>query len=257
MSHWATASTTTPVHPSPLSLDLHTFDPTYDPATSLEATCPMCRTPTTAHPDASLAHILAAKYPLTYAQRAEEDAAQNPSDTASTETVVILLGNRHALVTGEDGAGNKHDWTFFVRFSRPELVSYVRVNLHPTFRPPVVVLRGAPFEVRRLGWGYFNIEAVVVLKEGWEWVGGSEVRGELSDRKGALGLGWMLDFEGEGRQGRVRAGVRRVAREEVGVGDGDGGGEDEGSPIREPSPVEDGSPVRDVSPVRWPHMEEF
>ncbi|KAJ4354204.1 uncharacterized protein N0V89_005938 [Didymosphaeria variabile] len=251
MAQWADASQTVPMHPSSLDMDMRDFDPEYDPTYDLEARCPMCRTPTTAQADLALTQSLEAKYPNSYAERrAEEVTARATTNSEGVENVVILIGNRHKLVGVGDEPGNKHDWTFFVRLSRPELVSHVKVNLHPTFRPPSVVLRDPPFEVRRLGWGYFSISATIVLKEGWEWIGGGEVRGELSDRKGALELGWMLDFDGDGRQGRIRAGVRRVG----GYADeaADSGVE---SPLREPSPVEDGSPVRDVSPVRWPHMD--
>lgn len=244
------------MHPSSLDMDLRDFDPAYDPSSDLEARCPMCRTPTAATTDTALAQILAQKYPHTYAERkAEEDDNSRAATTGEgVENVVLLIGNKHALVGARDEPGNKHDWTFFVRLSRPEIVAYVKVNLHPTFRPPSLILRDPPFEVRRLGWGYFSISATVVLKEGWEWIGGSEVRGELSDRKGALGLGWMLDFEGEGKQGRIRAGVRRVG----GYADEIPSAEDDEnwSPLREPSPVEDGSPLREVSPARWPHMDE-
>ncbi|KAF9729174.1 hypothetical protein PMIN06_000079 [Paraphaeosphaeria minitans] len=252
MAQWASASQTVPMHPSSLDMDMRDFDPDYDPTHDLEARCPMCRTLTTAQADAPLARALEAKYPQAYAERrSEEDAARIPVSGEGVENVAILIGNRHALVGGGDEPGNKHDWTFFVRLSRPDLVSHVKVNLHPTFRPPSLILRDLPFEVRRLGWGYFSIRATVVLKEGWEWIGGSEVRGELSDRKGALELGWTLDFGGDGKQGRIRAGVRKIggyADEAV-----DSGGE---SPVREPSPVVEGSPVREVSPVRWPHMDD-
>ncbi|KAF2450388.1 hypothetical protein P171DRAFT_402755 [Karstenula rhodostoma CBS 690.94] len=251
MAQWAAASQTVPMHPSSLDMDMRDFDPDYDPSYDLEARCPMCRTPTTTQADVALARVLEAKYPQTYAERrSEEEVARLAVSGEGVEHVAILMGNRHKLVGGRDEPGNRHDWTFFVRLSRPDLVSHVKVNLHPTFNPPSLVLRDPPFEVRRLGWGYFSISATVVLKEGWEWIGGSEVRGELSDRKGALGLEWMLDFEGGGNQGRVRAGVRRVG----GYADeaADSGVE---SPLREPSPVEEGSPVRDVSPVRWPHMD--
>lgn len=240
------------MHPSSLNIDMRDFDPDFDPTDDLEARCPMCRTATTAQIDTPLARALETKYPQTYAERrSEEIAARATLSGEGVENVAILIGNRHELVGGTDEPGNQHDWTFFVRLSRPELVSHVKVNLHPTFRPPSLVLRDPPFEVRRLGWGYFSIAATVVLKEGWEWIGGSEVRGELSDRKGALGLDWMLDFDGEGKQGRIRAGLRRVGgyADEV----GDSGAE---SPVREPSPVEDGSPVRDVSPTRWPHVDD-
>jgi hypothetical protein len=41
---------------------------------------------------------------------------------------MMLIGNKHRLVRGAED-DNQHDWTFFVRISRPELVQEVRVNL--------------------------------------------------------------------------------------------------------------------------------
>lgn len=59
--------------------------------------------------------------------------------------------------------------------------------------------------MRRLGWGFFTLEAKIVLKEPYSWV---------VDNSGAmqsdLDLTWTLDFEGRGRQGRVRAKVKKL-----------------------------------------------
>jgi hypothetical protein len=44
------------------------------------------------------------------------------------EGVMILIGNKHKLVRNP-GDANQHDWTFFVRTSRPELVEEVRIDL--------------------------------------------------------------------------------------------------------------------------------
>lgn len=101
---------------------------------------------------------------------------------------------------------NQHDWTFFTRFSRTDIIKEVRVKLHPTFRPPQLTLHRAPFEVRRLGWGVFVIRATVVLRRPYVWVRSGEEEGVAKDE---LELEWLLDFEGRGRQGRVRAKVRR------------------------------------------------
>jgi hypothetical protein len=79
---------------------------------------------------------------------------------------------------------------------------------HPTFRPPRVVLRHAPYEVRRLGWGYFTLEAEIVLKAPYTWIidnSGTRQRG--------LELNWTLDFTDRGRQGRVRAKVKKLEEE--------------------------------------------
>jgi hypothetical protein len=41
---------------------------------------------------------------------------------------MFLIGNKHKLLRGSEDA-NQHDWTFFVRASRPELIQEVRVDL--------------------------------------------------------------------------------------------------------------------------------
>ncbi|CAI6230724.1 unnamed protein product [Periconia digitata] len=205
MAQWADTSTsTTPLTATPL-LDLTA---TYTP--SLSASCPMCRTQTTAHPSPTLAATLAQKYPTTYALRAaeeEQDILAQRSNETGAESIVLLIGNKHRIERRSDD-GNTHDWTFFVRVSRPEMVKEVRVYLHPTFRPPVVTLREPPFEVRRLGWGTFNIRVAVVLESWFVWDAGSDAVGR------ELALEWMLDFEGRGMQRRVRAKVRRVEGED-------------------------------------------
>ncbi|KAF2676908.1 hypothetical protein K458DRAFT_320863 [Lentithecium fluviatile CBS 122367] len=205
MAQWASTSSTSNISHSSLDLDLTPFDPNYDPAYDLEANCPMCRTPTTASPDNALAAQLESRYPVTYAERKVEEEVERGARVGAggAEGVMVLIGNRHRLERGTEDA-NEHDWTFFVRLSRPELVDKVEVYLHPTFRPPSVTLRRAPFEVRRLGWGTFNIEATIWLKEGWSWVKEGSRVGERF-----LRLDWELDFEGRGRQGRVRGRVRK------------------------------------------------
>jgi hypothetical protein len=217
MAQWASTSTTSNISHSSLDLDLTAFDPNYDPAYDLEANCPMCRTPTTASPDDTLAGQLEARYPVAYEERKVEEEVERGARVGAggAEGVMVLIGNRHRRERGTEDA-NQHDWTFFVRLSRPDLVEKVEVYLHPTFRPPRLTLRRAPFEVRRLGWGTFNIEATIWLKEGWAWINeGSR------QRKRSLELDWMLDFEGRGKQGRVRGRViRNDAETEVGDGSG-------------------------------------
>ncbi|KAF2127678.1 hypothetical protein P153DRAFT_320077 [Dothidotthia symphoricarpi CBS 119687] len=209
MAHWADVSSTNRIEHSSLDVNLADFDPNYDPSYDLEANCPMCRTHTNASPDKALARRLAGKYPTTYAERKVEEEVERGSRVGQdgVEGVMILIGNRHRLERGTEDA-NQHDWTFFVRTSRPDLVKEVRINLHPTFRPPRVVLRNPPFEVRRLGWGYFTLQAKIVLKEPYGWV-----VDDNTPRQPNLELTWTLDFEGRGRQGRVRAMVKKVESE--------------------------------------------
>jgi len=67
------------------------------------------------------------------------------------------------------------------------------------------VLRRQPYQVRRLGWGYFTLEAEIILKAPYTWVPSAS-----GTRQRGLELTWTLDFTGDGRQGRVKAKVKRL-----------------------------------------------
>jgi hypothetical protein len=130
MAQWADASSAGNIEPSSLDVNLSDFHSDYDPTYDLEANCPMCRTHTTASPDEALAAVLEEKYPTTYAQRRVEEEIERGSRQGSegAEGIMILIGNKHRLERGADD-GNKHDWTFFVRTSRPDIVKEVRIYL--------------------------------------------------------------------------------------------------------------------------------
>jgi hypothetical protein len=66
-------------------------------------------------------------------------------------------------------------------------------------------LRRAPYEVRRLGWGYFTLEAEIILKPPYTWI----VDNSGTTQRG-LELTWTLNFTDRGRQGRVRAKVKKL-----------------------------------------------
>ncbi|KAH7371425.1 hypothetical protein BKA66DRAFT_469790 [Pyrenochaeta sp. MPI-SDFR-AT-0127] len=206
MAQWADTSSTNQIVHSSLDVNLADFDPNYDPTYDLEANCPMCRTHTTASPDQALARQLERKYPETYAERRVEEEVDRGSRVGAggVEGVMILIGNKHRWIRRADD-DNEHDWTFFVRTSRPDLVKKIRIDLHPTFRPPRLTLRHPPYEVRRLGWGTFTIDAEIVLKAPYSWVVDN-----AGTQQSTLELTWTLDFEGRGRQGRVRAKVKNL-----------------------------------------------
>lgn len=130
MAQWADASTTTEVEHASWDVDLEEFDPNYDPTYDLEANCPMCRTHTRAAPDHALASELEQKYPIIYAERRVEEEVERGSRVGQdgVEGIMFLIGNKHKLLRGSEDA-NQHDWTFFVRASRPELIEEVRVDL--------------------------------------------------------------------------------------------------------------------------------
>ena len=102
----------------------------------------------------------------------------------------------------------------------PPLHTQLISGQHPTFRPPRLVLRAPPYEVRRLGWGTFTIEAEIVLKEPYNWI-----MDNAGSRQPGLELTWTLDFEGRGHQSRVRAKVQKTEQpvtEDAASGVGEG-----------------------------------
>lgn len=102
----------------PADEDLNNFNP-------LEARCPMCRTQTVARPDAERAEILRARYP-----HARYEASNEDEDEDGLHMVTVCVGNRHSLVQREgDDSHNQHDWTFFVRPSRTDIVEEVQFLL--------------------------------------------------------------------------------------------------------------------------------
>lgn len=72
-----------------------------------------------------------------------------------------------------------------------------------------MIVQWPPYEVRRLGWGYFTIYASLVLKAGYSWVSSEAEDTADGGVKGKLPLEWTLDFNGGGSQGRLRLKVRK------------------------------------------------
>ncbi|KAK5561591.1 hypothetical protein LTR46_000396 [Exophiala xenobiotica] len=176
----------------------------------IETRCPMCRTSTTATLDSGRENSLRQQYPLTYEERATESRLDKGDDsTSSIETLTVYIGNEHRLIRAYDESNNRHDWKFFVRPSRTDLIEEVQTFLHPTFRNPRVILQYPPYEIRRLGWGYFTIAANIILKAGYSWVSSEAEDAPDGGPKGKLPLEWTLDFNGRGSQGRLRLKVRK------------------------------------------------
>ncbi|RAR14116.1 hypothetical protein DDE83_002534 [Stemphylium lycopersici] len=211
MAQWADASSTNQIEHTSSDVTLDDFNPNYDPTYDLEANCPMCRTRTKASPDKSLARQLETKYPTTYMERRIEEEVDRGSRIGQdgVEGVMILIGNKHRLIRNS-GSHNGHLWTFFVRTSRPDLIKEVHIYLHPTFRPHHHVLRNPPYEFEAEGWGTFEIHSKIVMKEPYSWI-----IDNAGTRQQGLQLSWDLDFEGRGRQGRVRAKVKKFVNDEV------------------------------------------
>jgi len=80
---------------------------------------------------------------------------------------------------------------------------------HPTFRNPRVIMQWPPYEIRRLGWGYFTIVAQIILKAGYSWVSAEAEDAPDGGEQGMLPLEWTLNFDGDGAQARCRVKVRK------------------------------------------------
>lgn len=187
-------------------VDVDSEPPPFDAVSDLEARCPMCRTMTSALPDAQRDETLRSKYPETWTQRQREAAAeQNTESPESIQTITVHIGNRHTLVPSRANelAENQHEWTFFVKPSRTDIIKEVHIHLHPTFRQNHIVKTRAPYAISRLGWGHFTITASVVLKAGYSWISEDAVDSPAGVAKGSLPLEWTLDFDGFGGKGSM------------------------------------------------------
>lgn len=176
----------------------------FDAATGLEANCPMCRTRTSAALDEDRAHALRSQYPQLYSER-EAEEAQDELEGESVQTITVYIGNEHRDVDPdpEGLAANKHEWTFFVRPSRTDIVEEIHIHLHPTFRQNHIIRSRPPYTVTRVGWGYFTITASVMLKAGYSWLSSDAEDSPDGAEKGMLRLEWMLDFSSFGSTGAM------------------------------------------------------
>lgn len=180
----------------------------FNPVTELEARCPMCRTQTTASLDNDRSLQLRTKYPKSWRERKSEEE-ENEGAEGSIQTLTVYIGNRHQRVSSDDA--NKHEWTFFVKPSRRDIIEEVQIQLHPTFRPNLVIRQRPPYEICRYGWGTFTLVAYVILKAGYSWVSSDAQDSPDGASKGMLPLEWTLDFDGfggKGSMGRCRLKVK-------------------------------------------------
>ncbi|KAJ4513139.1 hypothetical protein HRR83_005498 [Exophiala dermatitidis] len=205
MAHWADVSITSQMATVGLDDEAVVLLPN-----EIETRCPMCRTLTTASLDPDRQSALEGLYPVSYSARETESKLEEEDDFGSSiETLTVYIGNEHSLVRTEGESNNRHHWKFFVRPSRTDLIEEVQIFLHPTFRNPRVIVQYPPYEIRRLGWGYFTIFANVILKAGYSWLSPDAEDAPDGGRNGKLPLEWTLDFNGRGSQGRLRLKVRK------------------------------------------------
>ncbi|KAI5367093.1 Putative YEATS superfamily protein [Septoria linicola] len=196
MAHWADVSVVSQMK----IVDVDEEPTAFNAVSGVEASCPMCRTKTIANLNAERAARLARSYPKATRERSidEEDSL---GEQGSIQVLTVYVGNRHQAVQSD--TANSHEWTFFVKPSRTDIIEEVQLVLHPTFRPNRVIRQRAPYEVKRLGWGTFTVTAYVILKAGYTWVSSEAENSPDGAPKGMLPLEWHLDFEGFGGKGSM------------------------------------------------------
>lgn len=121
MAHWADVS----LQQQMTIVDVDEEPVPFNAVSELEARCPMCRTQTIAKPDAARAEALKAKYPALWAEREVEEAGEG--EMGGVQTLTVYVGNRHKMVESEDA--NQHEWAFFVKLSRTDIVEEVQFVL--------------------------------------------------------------------------------------------------------------------------------
>jgi hypothetical protein len=126
MAHWADVSVTSQM--ITVGLD---DEPMFLLPNDIETRCPMCRTSTTASLNESRELELQARYPEMYKVRKVEERIENEDDSgAAIETLTLYIGNTHRLTRVEDPEStSKHDWKFFVRPSRTDMIEEVQIFL--------------------------------------------------------------------------------------------------------------------------------
>lgn len=124
MAHWADVSISTQM--TTVGLD---DVPLVLLPNDIETRCPMCRTPTTASLDVPLDSALQLQYPVAYQERETESSTTVDDSSTSVETLTLYIGNEHSLIRANSDSNNKHQWNFFIRPSRTDLVEEVQIFL--------------------------------------------------------------------------------------------------------------------------------
>jgi hypothetical protein len=126
MAHWADVSVTSQMTTVGLN-----DEPMVRLPSDIETRCPMCRTSTTASLDQSRELELQGRYPAMYKVRKVEQRMENEDASgASVEALILYIGNTHRLTRVEDPESiAKHDWKFFVRPSRTDMIEEVQIFL--------------------------------------------------------------------------------------------------------------------------------
>lgn len=124
MAHWADVSVTSQMK----IVDVDEEPSEFNRVSGVEAKCPMCRTATSASLNEARSEQLRTKYPSVWEERKAEEEGDLTRNAAEIQTITVYIGNRHALVRDAEDA-NVHEWTFFVRPSRTDIIEEIQILL--------------------------------------------------------------------------------------------------------------------------------
>jgi len=138
--------------------------------------CPMCRFNLkdfdldTASINEELRIELKEKYSDLYKSRRDE-FKEELEDEKNKVIKKLIVGN-DCENANKDKNKNKETWklwTFYVLMEDDEnieqFIEKIVVDLHPTFNPPRLEFKKPPFEIKRSGWGTFEIKFTVYFNE--------------------------------------------------------------------------------------------
>ena len=158
--------------------------------------CPMCRAPFEEQYipdiDQQFQEKVAAGRPDEF-EKASQALKENGLWRGNLQSIKFFFGNKHRLLsdeeTGEENS-NTHEWTGFVECADPSLskkfIASVEYKLHPTFKPSKVKVTKTPLEIKRWGWGVFEIKIIINWKK---WMNREPVK-----------YTHMLSFDGDGKR---------------------------------------------------------
>jgi hypothetical protein len=75
----------------------------------------------------------------------------------------LVIVQSHHLAEDKESGDNIHLWGLSLAQAADGVVQDVTWKLHPTFRDPIVRCTKFPFEIKRRGWGIFEVEVVITL----------------------------------------------------------------------------------------------
>lgn len=131
--------------------------------------CPMCRENLKKNFNLKIDKTLENQIKNLFAKEYELRSKMLMEYKKSMENIIkikILYGNSHELVESPKKSNshpencNKHRWGAFVKVANEESQKYIRkvvFGLHPTFGATQLEVKTAPFEIKRIGWGTFDI----------------------------------------------------------------------------------------------------